>query len=133
MELLKLVFAAALGSFLTLLGQWVNRRQSKKDLERIIRAEIQKNVDLLVEAEDSPKSWPKHLFQDVYKNYLDKIHLLPKDWLSAIWDHYEDVRSFEQLKRDVIKGHQNGTHLLPDRAKKALESGKKALEIMNSN
>lgn len=133
MELLKLVFAAALGSFLTLLGQWVNRSQSKKDLKRLIKTEIRKNVDLLKKARDSQNLWPEYLLQNVYKNNLDRIHLLPENWLRSVLIHYEDVQRFEQLKRDVIEFHLNGKHLFPDRAKKAFESGERALKIMNTN
>ena len=122
---------AFFGSLATLYSENRKEKYLKKKLRYLLVTEIQENVDLLVQAKDSQKSWPIYLLQDLYKNNLGKIHVLPEDWLSAIIIHYKDVQRFEQLMRDVIEDNQDGTRLLPDRAKRALESGEKALEIMN--
>lgn len=120
-----------LGVLSTIVVDWIRYRRKRKSLIRVVKYEIQENVDLLEKAKKSTDKWPAFLLYDIYTSNLGNIHLLKEKQLIGVLLHYKKAQRFVQELRDIIEKKVLRTTKLPDRAKEALESGQKALEILS--
>ena len=123
-----------IGGIITFATTWlwyrITENKNLIKLRAVLSSEIHENVNLLTPKVDE-NNWPSFLLSDMYTANLGNLNLLKENELNAILLHYKDVQRFIEAQRDAIEGHQHSSHIFRDRAKKTLDSGKKALKLLS--
>ena len=126
-----LLYGFVLGIASTLVVHWILKIGRRRNLIRLLKHEINENVDFLVKASESDEKWPAFLLSDVYSKYLNYLYVLRNEVLSGVRLHYKHVQRFEQALRDGVEGHQGSHHIYQARADEALSSGREVLKLLN--